>query len=264
MTEKETGRLRSCPLLKGLSDEELPAALSFFHAAVKSFRKGEYLKTPGSGGALSFFGLVLSGTVLVYMDDLDGNRMVMASVGEGMTFGESLCFLGKPSPVYIQAGSDARVLLMDCKSLRGKDPSLALGMTEKAGMTEWAAMTEWAGRAEWAGKTEKAAITEKAGRNEEALADRLRDSFLAMICERTLSMNNRIQVLSKLTLREKILTFLSEMPEAASGKPFVIPMNREDMAAYLGANRSAISRELSALKKEGVLDYYKNTFRILR
>ena len=258
LTEKETGRLRSCPLLKGLSDEELPAALSFFHAAVKSFRKGEYLKTPGSGGALSFFGLVLSGTVLVYMDDLDGNRMVMASVGEGMTFGESLCFLGKPSPVYIQAGSDARVLLMDCKRLRGKDLSLALGMTEKAAMTERAAMTEWAG------KTEKAAITEKAGRNEEALADRLRDSFLAMICERTLAMNNRIQVLSKLTLREKILTFLSEMPEAASGKPFVIPMNREDMAAYLGANRSAISRELSALKKEGVLDYYKNTFRILR
>ena len=243
MTEKETGRLRSCPLLKGLSDEELPAALSFFHAAVKSFRKGEYLKTPGSGGALSFFGLVLSGTVLVYMDDLDGNRMVMASVGEGMTFGESLCFLGKPSPVYIQAGSDARVLLMDCRSLREGDPSHAPGMTEKAGRTEWAG---------------------KAGRNEAALANRLRDSFLAMICERTLAMNNRIQVLSKLTLREKILTFLSEMPEAVSGKPFVIPMNREDMAAYLGANRSAISRELSALKKEGVLDYYKNTFRILR
>lgn len=223
LTEKETGRLRSCPLFKGLPDEELPAALSFFHASVKSFRKGDYLKTPGTGGALTFFGLVLSGTVLVYMDDLDGNRMVMASVGEGMTFGESLCFLGKPSPVYIQAGSDARVLLMDCKSLRGKNPSLAPGMTEK-----------------------------------------FRDAFLGMICERTLAMNNRIQVLSKLTLREKILTFLSEMPEAASGKPFIIPMDREDMAAYLGANRSALSRELSALKKEGVLDYYKNTFRILR
>lgn len=223
LTEKETGRLRSCPLFKGLPDEELPAALSFFHASVKNFRKGDYLKTPGTGGALSFFGLVLSGTVLVYMDDLDGNRMVMASVGEGMTFGESLCFLGKPSPVYIQAGSDARVLLMDCRNLRGKDPSRAPGMTEK-----------------------------------------FRDAFLGMICERTLAMNNRIQVLSKLTLREKILTFLSEMPEAASGKPFIIPMDREDMAAYLGGNRSALSRELSALKKEGVLDYYKNTFRILR
>ena len=36
------------------------------------------------------------------------------------------------------------------------------------------------------------------------------------------------------------------------------------MANFLGADRSALSRELSHLRKEGVLDYHRNQFRILK
>ena len=43
-----------------------------------------------------------------------------------------------------------------------------------------------------------------------------------------------------------------------------LPMNRDDTAAYIGANRSALSRELARMKAEGLIDYWKNEVRILR
>lgn len=88
--------------------------------------------------------------------------------------------------------------------------------------------------------------------------------FTSMLAERTLSMNNRIQVLSKIKLRDKLMTYFNQKSRSAGSLTFQISVNREDLAAYMGTNRSALSRELSQMKKEGLIDYYKNTFRILR
>lgn len=86
--------------------------------------------------------------------------------------------------------------------------------------------------------------------------------FIRMLTLKTLSMNDRIQVLSKPTLREKLMTLLSQH-STRDGKNFNLPFDRESMAAYLGVNRSALSRELSALRSEGKIDFYKNSFTIL-
>ena len=93
--------------------------------------------------------------------------------------------------------------------------------------------------------------------------DLLRINFTKMLAERTLLMNSRIQALSKLKLRDKIVTYLSEYMSKAGSKTFNIPLNRENMAAYLGTDRTSLSRELSRMKNEGIIDYYKNTFKIL-
>ena len=86
--------------------------------------------------------------------------------------------------------------------------------------------------------------------------------FIRMLATKTLSMNDRIQVLSKPTLREKLLTLLAQHC-TREGKNFNLPFDRNAMATYLGVNRSALSRELSLLKKEGRIDFYKNSFSIL-
>ena len=43
-----------------------------------------------------------------------------------------------------------------------------------------------------------------------------------------------------------------------------IPFNRTDLANYLDADRSALTRELARMKEEGIIDYNKNTFTILQ
>ena len=41
-------------------------------------------------------------------------------------------------------------------------------------------------------------------------------------------------------------------------------MTREEMADFLCVNRSALSRELSRMKRDGIIDFYRDTFRILK
>ena len=43
-----------------------------------------------------------------------------------------------------------------------------------------------------------------------------------------------------------------------------IPFDRASMATYLGADRSALSRELSRMQAEGILTYHRNRFQILK
>ena len=86
--------------------------------------------------------------------------------------------------------------------------------------------------------------------------------FIRMLAAKTLSMNDRIQVLSKPTLREKLMTMLTQF-STREGRNFNLPFDRNAMAVYLGVNRSALSRELGKMKQEGRIDFYKNSFTIL-
>ncbi|MCQ2386533.1 MAG: helix-turn-helix domain-containing protein, partial [Clostridia bacterium] len=84
----------------------------------------------------------------------------------------------------------------------------------------------------------------------------------ALLARRSLSLNDRIQVLSKPTLRQKLLTYLSECLNRSPGNSHTVavPMNRAALASYLGVNRSALSRELSRMQKDGVLRVNRTLF----
>lgn len=90
----------------------------------------------------------------------------------------------------------------------------------------------------------------------------LEKRFVEMLAQRTLAMNNRIQILSKLSLREKIITYLTFSKQNVNDKKIDVSLSREEMAIYFGTNRSALSRELSNMKKDGLIDYTKNHFLI--
>ena len=91
----------------------------------------------------------------------------------------------------------------------------------------------------------------------------LRKQFTAMLAARTLSMNSRIQVMSKIKLRDKLMSYFFSLSLKTKSKTFTIPMNREDLAAYIGSDRSALSRELSSMKKDGVINIKGKTVKII-
>ena len=92
------------------------------------------------------------------------------------------------------------------------------------------------------------------------LRQALRLRFTAMLARRTLRMNDRIQILARGSIREKLNAFFTECVRDAGGLCFSVPFDRAGMAAYLGVDRSALSRELSHMRQEGLLTYHKNTF----
>lgn len=209
---------RHC-IFAGLEGGGIDAALEYFNARRKSYKKGEFLHR--SGEMLESFGIVLYGTVHVFSDDINGHQMMMASVTAGGSFGESLCYLRvEESPVYICAAEDCAVLWLSAERLYG--------------------------------------ISSNAFEHE------LKNRFICDLAQRALDMNRRIQIMSKHALRDKLITFFTDYVRKFGTRPFTVPFDRSGMATYLGVDRSALSRELSQMKKEGVIDYNKNTFCFLR
>ncbi|AIZ36681.1 Crp/Fnr family transcriptional regulator [Parvimonas micra] len=90
------------------------------------------------------------------------------------------------------------------------------------------------------------------------------NNLLNIISTKNLILNKKLQILSKRTTREKILEYLSNQKKALSlDSNFEINLNRNEMADYLALDRSNLSRELGKLKKEGIIDFKKNKFRLL-
>lgn len=81
-----------------------------------------------------------------------------------------------------------------------------------------------------------------------------------IISEQNIALIDKIEHLSKRTTKDKMLAFLSYSSKKAKSDTFDIPFNRQELADYLSVDRSALSNELSKLKKEGLIDYHKNHF----
>lgn len=87
-------------------------------------------------------------------------------------------------------------------------------------------------------------------------------NMLGVIARKNLLLQGRMEILDKKTIRERILFYLLRF-QKQHGAPFTVPLNRNELADYLGVDRSALSRELGRLRDEGVLHYHKNLFSFL-
>ena len=85
----------------------------------------------------------------------------------------------------------------------------------------------------------------------------------AGLAQKVLDMNDRVRVLLKHSLREKITAFL-DLYKEEDGCGFCVPLSREEMAEYLGCDRSALSRELARMSGDGLIEYNRNSFKVLK
>lgn len=86
------------------------------------------------------------------------------------------------------------------------------------------------------------------------------ENMMELVSQKNIQLMEKIEVTSKTTLREKILTYLSLQSQKQQSDYVTIPLNRSELAAYLDSNRSAMTRELSSMKADGIIDFDKNTF----
>ena len=87
-------------------------------------------------------------------------------------------------------------------------------------------------------------------------------NLMQMVAESDLKLLDKLTHISKKTTREKLLSYLSSISEREKSNYFEIPFNITELANYLSVDRSAMSNELSKLKKEGIIDYDKRQFHI--
>ncbi len=98
---------------------------------------------------------------------------------------------------------------------------------------------------------------------QQAWRRKLTDNLLQAAVRKNMVLSNRIFCTSAKTVRGRVLTYLSEMAVQSGDTTFQIPFNRQQMADYLNLDRSALSKELGKMQKEGLLKFCRNTFTLL-
>ena len=103
----------------------------------------------------------------------------------------------------------------------------------------------------------------KSGRIGEA--DRLHcmHNMLLLIADENMKKEYRLAILSQKGLRERIISYLMMQSSRRRKTTFAISFSREELAAYLCVNRSALSHELSLMEEEGLISFRKNVFSLL-
>ena len=74
---------------------------------------------------------------------------------------------------------------------------------------------------------------------------------------------NKIGIASQRSTRDKLIAFLSDQASRQGSASFDIPFNRQQLADYLNADRSALSSELGRMRDDGMLQFVKNHFTLL-
>ena len=93
--------------------------------------------------------------------------------------------------------------------------------------------------------------------------EKLRRNLLQELAEKYWQQRRRCGWLEKNSLRARIASRLLFEARQQHSEIFSLGCSREALAGELGVNRSALSRELGRMKAEGLIDVYRDSFRIL-
>ncbi len=88
-------------------------------------------------------------------------------------------------------------------------------------------------------------------------------NLLSIIAKKNLALRAKINLLSKRSTKEKIMAFLLSEAKKAGKNEFYIQYDRQQLADYLGVDRSAMSAEIGKLCRQNVISTHKNHFTII-
>ena len=89
-------------------------------------------------------------------------------------------------------------------------------------------------------------------------------NMLQISAQKNLAMSSRMIHIASNSLRERLMSYFSEQALKHGSSHFTIPFNRQQLADYLSVNRSAMSKELSKMRDDGLIVYHRNEFTLKR
>lgn len=87
-------------------------------------------------------------------------------------------------------------------------------------------------------------------------------NLLRITAQKNLLLSRKLEIVMQRTTRDKLMAYLHAQAEQAHSSRFRIPFDRQQLADFLGVERSAMSTELNKLKKAGMIDFDKKDFKL--
>lgn len=88
-------------------------------------------------------------------------------------------------------------------------------------------------------------------------------NLMKSISEKNLLLNQKIEIISGRSTREKLMKYLIIQAKNHHSRSFEIPYDRQELADFLEVDRSGLSAEISKLRKENIIECRRNFFRLL-
>ena len=204
-------------LFENIKESDLNTLLKCIRSFKKVYKKGENIYMEQD--AISYVGIVLSGSVHMIKNDIWGNSSLFTFFGPGELFGESFAVQKDiSSSVLFTAAENTTVLFLAASNIIHTCPN---GCSFHA---------------------------------------QIATNLFHLLGIKNQKFINKIEILSKGSIREKLLAYISQLALEQDSKYVKSPLSRIALAEYLSVNRSAMIRELSKMKEEGIIDFDKNCF----
>lgn len=89
-------------------------------------------------------------------------------------------------------------------------------------------------------------------------------NMLSIVSNKALMLTRKVEYLAIRSLRAKISTFLLEQFKRTGKETFMLPLKRNELADFLNVSRPSLSREMSRMRDEGVIDFHRDSIKIIQ
>lgn len=93
-----------------------------------------------------------------------------------------------------------------------------------------------------------------------AFHGQLMRNLLRILAEKNVVLTQKMEIITQKTIREKVLAYLAWEAQKAGSTRFTIAYDRQALADYLAVDRSALSRILGQLQKQGLISASRHDF----
>lgn len=87
--------------------------------------------------------------------------------------------------------------------------------------------------------------------------------YLEYISDHSILLGDKIKHYVNRSIRESLMAYLKSESKIQNSQTIQLRISKKSLADRIGVQRTSLSRELQKMKKEGIVDYDKNTISIL-
>jgi CRP-like cAMP-binding protein len=88
-------------------------------------------------------------------------------------------------------------------------------------------------------------------------------NLVRIVSQKAYLLSRKVDYLSLRSIAGKLSKYLLEQWETSGKSTFTLPLNREELAEFLNVSRPSMSRELGRMRDEGIIEFYRESFRII-
>lgn len=89
------------------------------------------------------------------------------------------------------------------------------------------------------------------------------NNMLTILSDKIIMLNNKMNILNADSIKAKISVYLISLYKKVNRKIFDMPMKRQELADFLNVTRPSLSRELSNMQHDNIIEIYRSTVKIL-